>query len=146
MPSARPSGCCRTVIATLLLCVGAAYAADDYPSKPGRLILPFGAGASTDVIGRIFAQRFSEAWGQTLIVDNRAGAAGIIGTELGARAAPDGYTLMTYGINQAITPALYKKIPYDHLRDFTLAEFVKFIQAETAKWKNVVRIAGAEVE
>lgn len=119
MQTARASRCCRTVITTLWLCVGAAHAADDYPSKPGRLILPFGAGGSTDVIGRIFAQRFSEVWGQSLVVDNRAGAAGIIGTELGARAAPDGYTIMTYGINQAITPALYKKIPYDHLRDFT---------------------------
>ncbi len=119
MQTARTSRCCRTVIATLLLCAGAAHAAADYPSKPGRLILPFGAGGSTDVIGRIFAQRFSEAWGQALVVDNRAGAAGIIGTELGARAAPDGYTLLTYGINQAITPALYQKIPYDHLRDFT---------------------------
>ena len=104
----------------LLLCAGALHAADNYPSKPGRLILPFGAGASTDIIGRIYAQRFSEAWGQQLIVDNRAGAAGIIGTELAARSPPDGYTLFTYGINQAITAALYKKLSYDHQRDFTL--------------------------
>jgi len=55
----------------LLFCAGALHAADTYPSKPGRLILPFGAGASTDIIGRIFAQHFSEAWGQTLVVDNR---------------------------------------------------------------------------
>ena len=60
----------------LLLCAGPGQAADSYPSKPGRLILPFGAGASTDIVGRIFAQRFSEAWGQTLIVDNRPGAGG----------------------------------------------------------------------
>ncbi len=105
-------------VTALLLCTSAAQAADNYPSKPGRLILPFGAGASTDIIGRIYAQRFSEAWGQQLIVDNRAGAAGIIGTELAARAAPDGYTIATYGINQAITAALYKKLPYDHQRDF----------------------------
>jgi len=58
----------------LLFCAGALHAADTYPSKPGRLILPFGAGASTDIIGRIFAQHFSEAWGQTLVVDNRPGA------------------------------------------------------------------------
>jgi tripartite-type tricarboxylate transporter receptor subunit TctC len=104
----------------LLFCASAAHAADNYPSKPGRLILPFGAGGSTDIVGRIFAQQFSEAWGQPLVIDNRAGAAGIIGTELGARAAPDGYTLFTYGINQAITAGLHSKLPYDHLRDFTL--------------------------
>jgi tripartite-type tricarboxylate transporter receptor subunit TctC len=104
----------------VLLCTGAAGAADTYPSKPGRLILPFGAGASTDIVGRIFAQRFSEAWGQPLIVDNRAGAGGIIGTELAAKAAPDGYTILTFGINQTITPALYSKLPYDSRRDFTL--------------------------
>ncbi len=145
------------IVAALLLGTCAAHAADNYPSKPGRLILPFGAGASTDIIGRIFAQRFSEAWGQPLVVDNRPGAAGIIGTELGARAAPDGYTIMTYGINQAITAGLYKKLPYNHLRDFTLislyatmpnilcvtpslpaanvSEFVKLMKAHPGKFK-----------
>src|SRR3954453_22620625 len=116
----RRSRYSRALLAVLLSCTGLLHAADDYPSKPGRLILPFGAGGSTDIVGRVFAQQFSEAWGQTLVIDNRAGAAGIIGTELGARAAPDGYTIFTYGINQAITAALYKKLPYDHLRDFTL--------------------------
>jgi tripartite-type tricarboxylate transporter receptor subunit TctC len=161
----RTFKCCRTVITTLLLCAGATNAADEYPSKPGRLILPFGAGASTDIIGRIFAQRFSEAWGQTLVVDNRAGAAGIIGTEIGARAAPDGYTIMTYGINQAITPALYKNIPYDHLRDFTpislyatmpnilcvtpslpvanVSAFVAYIKANPGKFKYASSGVGA---
>ena len=99
---------------------GAPGAAENYPNKPGRLILPFGAGGSTDVIGRIFAQRFSEAWGQTVVIDNRPGAAGIIGTEMGARAATDGHTILTYGINQAITAGLRDKLPYDHLRDFSL--------------------------
>ncbi len=115
----RASGHYCIAIAALMLCAGTACAADDYPSKPVRLILPFGAGGSTDIVGRIFAQRFSEAFGQTVVVDNRAGAAGIIGTELGARSVPDGYTIMTYGINQAITATLYKKLPYHHVRDFT---------------------------
>jgi tripartite-type tricarboxylate transporter receptor subunit TctC len=106
------------VWALLLVSGGGALAADKYPSKSARLILPFGAGASTDIIGRIFAQRFGEAWGQTLVVDNRPGAGGILGTELAARAAPDGYTIFTYGINQTITPHLNKKLPYDVLRDF----------------------------
>lgn len=103
----------------LLLCAGAVHSAENYPSKPGRLILPFGAGAATDTVGRIFAQRFGEAWGQTLVVDNRPGAAGILGTDLASKSAPDGYTIFTYGINQAITAALHKKLPYHHLRDFT---------------------------
>ncbi|MGH9811234.1 MAG: Bug family tripartite tricarboxylate transporter substrate binding protein, partial [Terriglobia bacterium] len=118
METARASRIFGIVISALFLGSTAAPAADNYPAKPGRLILPFGAGGSTDIIGRIFAQHFSEAWGQTLVVDNRAGAAGIVGSELGARAAPDGYTIMTFGINQSITPALYKKIPYEPLRDF----------------------------
>jgi tripartite-type tricarboxylate transporter receptor subunit TctC len=108
------------VMTALLLCAGPIHAADSYPAKPGRLILPFGAGASTDIVGRIFAQRFSDEWGQTLIVDNRPGAGGIIGTELAAKSAPDGYTIFTFGINQAITPALYSKLPFDSRRDFAL--------------------------
>jgi tripartite-type tricarboxylate transporter receptor subunit TctC len=66
----------RVAAMALVLCSGPGQAADSYPSLPGRLILPFGAGASTDIVGRIFAQRFSEEWGQTHIVDNRAGAGG----------------------------------------------------------------------
>ncbi len=91
-----------------------------YPAKPGRLILPSGAGSSSDIMGRIFVQRFSEAWGQPLVVDNRAGAAGIIGAELAARAPPDGYTLYNYGISVSVQPALHKQLPFHHLRDFTL--------------------------
>jgi tripartite-type tricarboxylate transporter receptor subunit TctC len=154
------------VIAILLqLCVATTHAADSYPSKPARLILPFGAGASTDIIGRIFAQRFSEAWGQTLVVDNRPGAAGILGTELAARAAPDGYTIFTYGINQTITPHLYKKLPYDALRDFqplslyatmpnilcvnlalpaaNVGEFIKLVKANPGKFKFASSGVGA---
>ncbi len=149
----------------LLFAAGVAGAADNYPSKPGRLILPFGPGASTDVIGRLFAQRFSEAWGQTLVVDNRPGAAGIIGTETAARAAPDGHTILTYGINQAITAGLHSKLPYDHLRDFTLislyatmpnilcvtpalpaanvGEFVKLAKASPGKFKYASSGIGA---
>ena len=151
--------------AALSLSIGVTHAAETYPSKPGRLILPFGAGASTDIIGRIFAQRFSEAWGQTLVVDNRAGAAGILGTELAAKAAPDGYTIFTYGINQAITPHLYKKLPYDALRDFiplslyatmpnilcvnlsmpvkTVNEFIKLAKANPGKFKYASSGVGA---
>ena len=67
MKAARTSRYCCTLIAALLLCAGAAHAADQYPSKPVRLILPFGAGGSTDIVGRVLAQHFSESWGQTLV-------------------------------------------------------------------------------
>ncbi len=108
----------RVVAIVMLMLASAAHAAEAYPSKPGRLILPFGAGGSTDIIGRVFAQQFSEAWGQPLIVDNRPGAAGTLGSVMAAKAAPDGYTIFTYGINQAITPALVGNVPYDPVRDF----------------------------
>jgi tripartite-type tricarboxylate transporter receptor subunit TctC len=147
------------------IATGVAHAGESYPNKPGRLILPFGVGASTDVIGRIFAQRFSEAWGQTLVVDNRAGAAGIMGTEIAARAPADGHTIFTYGINQAITAGLHSKLQYDHLRDFTLislyatmpnilcvtpslpaanvGEFVKLAKANPGKFKFASSGVGA---
>src|SRR5690606_18306448 len=109
MPFAMPLSSRLVATGLLALSAAVAHAADTYPSKPGRLILPFGAGGSTDVVGRIFAKAFSDVWGQTLVVDNRPGAGGTLGTEIAARAAPDGYTLLTYGINQTITPHLYKK-------------------------------------
>jgi tripartite-type tricarboxylate transporter receptor subunit TctC len=160
---------CKSIAAVagafLIVATAAARAAENYPNKPGRLILPFGAGGSTDVVGRIFAQRFSEAWGQTLVIDNRAGAAGIIGTEMAARAPTDGHTIFTYGINQAITAGLHNKLPYDHLRDFSLislyaampnilcvtpslpasnvSEFVKLAKANPGKFKYASSGVGA---
>lgn len=89
-----------------------------YPTKPIRLIVPFGAGTATDVGARIYAAKLSEALGQIIVVDNRPGAGGLIGTDAAAKAAPDGYTIFIFGINQAIAPALYKNLPYDPVRDF----------------------------
>src|SRR5262245_2236736 len=107
------------LLAPLALC-GPVLAADSYPSKPGRLIVPFGTGASTDIIARIYAQKFSEMWGQPLVVENRPGSGGVVGTEAAARGNADGYTMLVYGINQTSTPAMYKKLPYDNLRDFAM--------------------------
>ena len=101
------------VPAVATVAVTPAMAADNYPSKPARLILPFGAGASTDIIGRIFAQRFSEAWGQTLVVDNRAGAGGIVSADLLIKSAPDGYTLGSIFTSFTTNVALRKVAPYD---------------------------------
>ena len=101
-----------------LCCMAPCGAAEVYPARPVRLIVPFGAGAATDIVARIFGARFSEVLGQTIVVDNRAGAGGLIGTETAAKAAPDGYTVLVFGINQTIAPALYKRLPYDPVRDF----------------------------
>ena len=87
-----------------------------YPTKPVRLVVPFPAGGTTDILARAVAQKLSETWGQQVIVDNRPGAGGNIGSELVAKAPPDGYTLLmgTVGTH-AINPSLYAKMPYDHV-------------------------------
>jgi tripartite-type tricarboxylate transporter receptor subunit TctC len=96
-----------------------AFAQTSYPTRPIRIIAQFQPGTSTDILARVIAQKFTEAWGQQVVVDNRPGAGGIVGTEIGARAAPDGYTL-TMGVSSAfgINPSLYSKLPYDAVRDF----------------------------
>ena len=90
-----------------------------YPSKPIRIVVPFPAGGTTDILARAVAQRLTETLGQPVVVDNRPGAGGNIGAELVAKAAPDGYTLLmgTVGTH-AINASLYAKMPYDHVRDF----------------------------
>jgi len=97
----------------------AAAQAQAYPTKPIRLVVPFPPGGATDILARDVAQKLGEAWGQSAVVDNRPGAGGNIGSELVARAAPDGYTLEmgTVGTH-AINASLYAKMPYDHVKDF----------------------------
>jgi tripartite-type tricarboxylate transporter receptor subunit TctC len=94
-------------------------AAQTYPDKPVRLIVPLSAGSAVDTLARIPAEKLSQLWGQQVVVDNRVGANGIIGTEAAAKAAPDGYTLLlTNDAALATSPALYPKLPYDPVRDF----------------------------
>lgn len=95
----------------------AAHAA--YPDKPVRLIVPWAPGGSTDAVARAIAQRMSETMGQSVVVDNRSGAAGQIGTDAAAKSAPDGYTLVMVELPHAIAPSVVAKLPYDLLRDFT---------------------------
>jgi len=106
-------------LAAALVC-GAGYAAaQNYPSKPIRFVVPFAAGGGTDFVARIVGQRLNEALGQPLVIDNRGGAGGAIGTELAAKAAPDGYTLLLGSAGPlAIQPGLSARLPYDPLRDF----------------------------
>ena len=110
---------CRGLLAaSLLVLMGQAFA-QNYPTKTVRLIVPFPPGGSTETLARMLSVKLAEMWGQQIIIDNRPGAGGIIGTELGAKAAPDGYTLlMGSGAPLTIVPGFPAKLPYDSLRDF----------------------------
>lgn len=117
----RNHGAWQTLFCTLAMCLVALgpAAAADYPTKPIRIIAPYPPGSGTDIMARIVAQKMTDGWNQQVIVDNRAGAGGGIGTHLGAKATPDGYTL-TMAVSSAfgINPTLYSKLPYEPLRDF----------------------------
>lgn len=89
-----------------------------YPTKPIRLIVPFAPGGPGDAIGRLIGKKLTESLGQPVVVDNRSGAATIIGTEIVAKSPPDGYTLLLISTTHAVNPSLYPKLPYDPLRDF----------------------------
>jgi tripartite-type tricarboxylate transporter receptor subunit TctC len=103
----------------LFLGAGPSAVAQPYPVKPIRLISPFAAGGGADTVARYFAQTLSASLQQQVIVENRPGAASIIGTEAAAKAAPDGYTILIVNDTHAINTSLYKKLPYDPIRDFT---------------------------
>lgn len=107
-------------LTTLGLAAGAATAsAQTYPTKPVRIIVPFSPGGASDALPRLLGSKLSEMWGQQIIIDNRPGAAGNIGMELGSKAAPDGYTLTSGPIgNLAVNPHMYK-LSYDVFKDFT---------------------------
>jgi len=107
-----------TVLLVVLACWPAAHA-ENYPTKPVRLIVPYPPGGGNDTLARLFGVKLTEAWGQQVVVDNRPGAGTIIGTQLAARAVPDGYTLLLSSIaTHAIAPNLYAKPGYDPVQDF----------------------------
>jgi tripartite-type tricarboxylate transporter receptor subunit TctC len=114
----------KTGVAALLLCAVAlplpagAAQSQNYPSRPVRLIVPYSAGGASDIIARIVAQKLPEFLGQQVVVDNRAGAGGLIGTDTAAKAAPDGYTLLLTSTPHVILPHLHNKMPFDALKDF----------------------------
>jgi len=103
---------------------GVAPAQDKWPSKPVRMIVPFTPGSASDVLGRIVGQRLSEIWGQQIVIDNRPGAGGLIGSELTRQAAPDGYTITMIGQPHLSNALLREDKPYDPLKDFTAISFV----------------------
>jgi tripartite-type tricarboxylate transporter receptor subunit TctC len=115
----RPAPLSSIVFATLAFIFTAFAAASEYPARPIRIIAQFTAGSSTDILARVVAQKMSQDWNQQVIVDNRPGAGGVLGTEIGAKANPDGYTL-TMAVSSAfgINPTLYPNTSYNVLRDF----------------------------
>ncbi len=111
--------CTTTILLSTLACITGSAIAQAYPTKPIRFIVPFPPGGGNDVMARIIGQKFTDAFGQQVVIDNRGGAGGNIGTETAARAAPDGYTLFLGGVGSLGTnPGLHAKLPYDPLNDF----------------------------
>src|SRR5688572_27432417 len=113
----------RLFLVSLLSCAAtgalAADASKDYPNRPVRFIAPFVPGGPSDTLSRYLSAKLSESWGQQFVVDNRGSAGGIVGFELGARAAPDGYTLLlANGAGLTINPSVFLKLPYDPRKDF----------------------------
>ena len=111
----------RTVVGLQLAValIGTAMSADNYPSKPIRLLIPFAPGGGTDILARMVAQRLSETLGQAVVADNRPAVDGVVASETLARSAPDGYTLLLVSSSHAINPAIGRKLPYDTIRDFS---------------------------
>ena len=104
-------------IAVALAATGAC-AAQSYPNKPVRVVFAFAAGGAGDIIGRAYGQKFTEKFGQAWVLDNRGGAGSTIGTDIAAKAAPDGYTLFQANMTLCVSYAAYAKLPYDPVRDF----------------------------
>jgi len=106
------------LLAALSLAVSLPLLAQSYPAKPVRVLIPWPPGGSNDVVGRIVSQKLSESLGQQFVIENRGGAAGTIGADLVAKSAPDGYTVMIHSATHVANAHLYKKLPYDTLKDF----------------------------
>ncbi len=108
----------RTLLAAVLICAAGTVAARNYPTGPVRIIVPFPAGGGIDTMARLFAPKLSEAIGRTVLVDNRAGANGMIGSRVVAKSPRDGYTLLVNGVNFVTTPSIFKNAEYDPVKDF----------------------------
>ena len=114
----------RGLLGVLLFAACVATQAQDYPTRPIRLVVPFAPGGGSDIAARILAEGLTQALGQTVVTDNRGGAGSTIGTDIVAKAPADGYTLLLGNISLAFNPALYKKLPYDALRDLAPVSLV----------------------
>ena len=102
-------------------------AAESYPSRPIRIVLPSGAGGITDILGRVIAQKIGESLGQQVVIDNRPGASGIVGSQIVAKAVPDGYTLLMVFPSHVVNPSLYANMPYDTVKAFAPVTLVSAV-------------------
>ena len=117
----------RAVAVALAFAPIPAQAADTYPSRPIRVIVPTGAGGVTDVLGRIVAHKLGESLGQQVVIDNRPGASGMVGSQIVASAAPDGYTLLMVFPTHVVNPYLFSKMPYDTVKAFAPVTIVSTV-------------------
>jgi len=133
----------RSIVFAIAIIVAGSAAAQQFPAKPIRIIIPFPPGNTMDIMARLIGPKITERLGQNVIVDNRAGGAGQLGLEFAAHAAPDGYTLVGgQGGNLVVAPHTYKKIPYDPIKDFTpialsTTNFLALVVHPTVPFKNV---------
>jgi tripartite-type tricarboxylate transporter receptor subunit TctC len=125
-PTKLKSACCRATLFPVAFVLSCAHAADTgpYPAKPIRLIVPFAPAGSADALARTIQPALSEALGQTLVIDNRPGASSTIGTDMAAKAAPDGYTLVLVTTTHTVNPSLIAKLPFDTVKDFAPVSLV----------------------
>ena len=109
----------KWLMTLLWVCAGASVWAQTYPTKPLRIVVPFGAGGVADLTARTVAQKMSEGLGQSVVIDNRPGAGGIVAAEIVAKSEPDGYTLLLMSNANAVSAGLFKSLPFDPVKDFT---------------------------
>jgi tripartite-type tricarboxylate transporter receptor subunit TctC len=114
----------RAFLVAALVLTSPAVSAQTYPAKAITLVIPFAAGGSNDIVGRAIGKKLTEAWGQPVVVENRSGAGGLIGSADVAAAAPDGYTLLLISSTFTINPAIRKRMPFDTTKDFTPVAFI----------------------
>jgi tripartite-type tricarboxylate transporter receptor subunit TctC len=114
----------RAFLVAALVLTSPAVSAQTYPAKAITLVIPFAAGGSNDIVGRAIGKKLTEAWGQPVVVENRSGAGGLIGSADVAAAAPDGYTLLLISSTFTINPAIRKRMPFDTAKDFTPVAFI----------------------
>ncbi len=114
----------NAVAAVAMTFVAVSACAQNYPTRPVRMIVPFAPGGGTDISARVLAEGLTNVLGQTIVVDNRPGAGSTLGTDLAAKANPDGYTILLGNISMAFNAALYRKLPYDTLRDLKAVSLV----------------------
>lgn len=146
------SSCRILACVSILLCTQAVQAADTYPNRPIRMIIPSGAGGITDIIGRTIAPKLTDTLGQQVVIDNRPGASGVLGTGIVAKSAPDGYTLLMAFPSHPVNQSLFKDVPYDTAKDFAGITMVSAVspvlivssQSPAKTVKDLVDIAKAK--